>query len=59
MRNCNHCQPKEMVRFLLAFCCQDGEPLDDGEALDERFDDCWRKVIPIANSEPLTKRLKE
>ena len=55
------CNPMDMVRFLLAFCCDGDSPgtLRDTQVLNERFGDCWKKVVPVANSEEMKKRLKK
>jgi len=55
-----YCNPEDMVRFLLALCCQDHSsttPISYDKTLDSRFGDCSRKVIPIANSDQLRRRL--
>ena len=55
-----YCSPEDMVRFLLALCYQNHSsttPVSCDETLDRCFGDCSRKVIPIANSEELRRRL--
>jgi len=57
-----YCNPEDMVRFLLALCCQDDSlttPISRNETLDRRFRDCSGKVIEIANSEELRRRLDD
>jgi len=50
----------DVVKFVLAFCCED-DPSDvrDTQALNERFKECWKKVAPVANSAEMKKRLEE
>ena len=51
---------KDMVRFLLAFCCKDNSsttPVTADEVLGKHFEDCLRKVIPVANSDGMRQRL--
>ena len=55
-----HCDPKDMIKFLLALCCQDGSsttPISHNDLLDTCFNDCWNKVIRVANSEELRHKL--
>jgi len=55
-----YCDPEDMVRFLLAICCQDHPsttPVSRDETLESRFGDCSRKVIQVANSEDLRRML--
>ena len=55
-----YCDPEDMIRFLLGLCCQDDSsttPVSCDETLDRCFEDCLRKVIPVANSEELRQRL--
>ena len=55
-----YCDPEDMIRFLLALCCQDDSSttsVSRDETLDRRFEDCLRKVIPVANSEELRQML--
>ena len=57
-----YCNPGDMVRFLLALCCQRDSlvaPVSRDETLEKRFEDCSRKVIPIANSDELRQRLED
>ena len=52
----------DMARFLLAFCCDGGDSPDtlhDARVLTERFDDCRDKVVLVANSEEMKKRLRK
>ena len=61
MEKRKHCNPEDMVRFLLALCCQDDSstvavPRDD--TLDKRFKDCLKEVTPIADLPDLQNRLK-
>ena len=56
----SHCDPEDMILFLLAFCCQDDfteTPISCDEILDRLFEDCFRTVTPVANSEGLRQRL--
>ena len=55
-----YCDPKDMIRFLLALCCQDDSsttPNSGDKALDKQFEDCLEKVNQIAGSDRLRKRL--
>jgi len=49
----------DMVKFLLAFCCGDklSDTHHDVQALNERLEECWRNVVPVANSPEMRKRL--
>jgi len=51
----------DMVRFLLAFCCagDSSDALCDAEVSNERFRNCWGKVVPVANSKGLKTRLEK
>jgi len=56
------CHPEEMIRFLLALCCQDDSsttPISRDDVLIERFEDCLRQVIPVANSEEVQEKLND
>jgi len=61
MRDPQRCNPMDMVRFLLAFCCTDdsSDALCDAEVSNERFRNCWGKVVPVANSKKLKNRLEK
>ena len=50
-----------MVRFFLAFCCDDNssDVLRDTQSLSKHFEDCWRKVVPVANSIEMREKLKK
>jgi hypothetical protein len=52
--------PEDMIRFLLALCCQDDSsttPVSRDEVLDGRFEECLREVIPVANSDEMRQKL--
>ena len=56
-----YCNPKDLIRFLLALCCKDDSlatPVSRDEALDRCFDDCFENVVPIANSGELVEKLE-
>ena len=55
------CSPTEMVRFLLAFCCDANSPdaLRGTQPLNKRFGDCLREVLPVANSVEMRERLEK
>ena len=56
-----YCNPKDLIQFLLALCCQEDSsttPVSRGEALDRCFDDCFGNVVPIANSSELVEKLE-
>jgi len=60
MRQRKYCDPEDMIRFLLALCCQDDSsttPVSRDEVLDGRFEDCMREAVPIANSDELREKL--
>jgi len=61
MREPQRCNPVDMVRFLLAFCCTGNasDALCDAQVSNERFGNCWREVVPVANSKELKKRLEK
>jgi len=61
MENPQYCKPVDMVRFLLAFCCDDNPPdaTCGTQATNERFGNCWRKVVPVANSGEMKRRLEK
>ena len=50
-----------MIKFLLAFCCGDkpsGEPRDPQD-LNKCFEECLKRVDPVANSPEMKERLEE
>jgi len=56
------CDPEDMIRFLLALCCQDDSstaPVFRDSVLDERFENCLRQVIPVANSKEILGKLDD
>jgi hypothetical protein len=60
MRQRKYCDPEDIVRFLLALCCQDDSlptAISHDEVLDTRFDNCLREVIPVANSIEMRRKL--
>ena len=60
MRSRRYCDPKDMILFLLATCCQDDStatPVSRDKTLDQRFEDCFRTVTPVANCDELKRRL--
>ena len=61
MEGAQHCNPMAMVQFFLAFCCtgDSSDPLSDTQVSEERFKNCWSKVVPVANSGKLKKRLEK
>ncbi|KAF9647703.1 hypothetical protein BDM02DRAFT_3270005 [Thelephora ganbajun] len=62
MNQRKYCDPEDMIRFLLALCCQDEPsttPVARGQVLDDCFEVCWREVIPVANSDELRQRLDD
>ena len=57
-----YCDPEALIQFLLALCCQDDAsttPISRDESLEKLFEDCFEKVIPVANSHELRKRLDD
>ena len=57
-----YCHPEDMIRFLLALCCQDDSstaPVSRDEALNTRFGVCLREVTPVANSDEMRQKLNE
>ena len=61
MEGAQRCNPMNMVQFLLAFCCtgNSSEALSDAQVSEERFKNCWSKVVPVANSRELKERLEK
>ena len=62
MRPRRYCDPKDMILFLLATCCQDDSkatPVSRDKTLDECFEECFRTVTPVANSDGLKRRLDD
>ena len=60
MVDVEYCDPEDMIRFLLALCCQDDSstiPAPRDEVLDRRFEDCMREAVPIINSDELREKL--
>ena len=54
------CDTKNMIRFLLALCCQDDSstaPVLRDDALDRCFEECSEKVIPVVESEEMRQKL--
>jgi hypothetical protein len=57
-----HCKPEDMIRFLLAICCQDDfltSPVSDGDVLDTLFNNCLDGVAKIAKCDELKGKLKD
>ena len=62
MEQRKHCDPEDMIRFLLALCCQDNSsmtPVSRDEALNTCFGECLRGVTPVANSGEMKLKLNE
>jgi hypothetical protein len=56
------CDPMDMIAFLLALCCRkDSSPAIDSreDDLDKRLEDCFQKVIPIAEDGKLKRKLED
>ena len=55
------CNPMDMVRFLLAFCCADDPSgaLCNAQAINECLGYCWKAVVPVANSRKMRQRLEK
>jgi len=55
-----YCDPKDMIRFLLALCRQDDSsttPVPRDDALDKCFEECSVKVAPVANLKEMRRKL--
>jgi len=55
-----YCDPKDMIRFLLALRCQDDSsatPVSRDDALDKCFEECSKKVAPVANLKEMWRKL--
>ena len=55
-----YCEPKDMIRFLLAFCCQDDSstiPVSHDDALDECLEECSEKVAQVVDLEEMLQKL--
>jgi hypothetical protein len=55
------CEPEDMIRFLLAICCQGDSsttPVSRDEILETRFQSCLEKATEIANCSELEEKLK-
>jgi hypothetical protein len=61
MKKCQCCSPMDMVLYFLARCCEDNLPDThrNDQALHECFGKCWRKVVTVANSGKMKKKLKD
>ena len=60
MEQRKYCDPGDMIRFLLALCCQDDSsttPVSRDEALNTCFGECLREVTPVANSDEMRQKL--
>ena len=56
------CEPEDMVRFLLAICCQDDSsttPVSRSNVLDTCFTKCLADVAKIAQSDKLKEKLDD
>ena len=61
MERRKHCNPEDMVMFLLALCCQDDDsptPVSRNKDLDKLFHDCYSSILLITNRVGLRKRLE-
>jgi hypothetical protein len=61
MEKCQYCNPMDMVLYFLARCCEDNlsDTRRDSQVLRECFGECWGKVVPVANSDEMKKRLED
>ena len=61
MKDPQCCDPVDMVRFLLAFCCagNSSDALCNTQAQNERLEYCLEKVVPVANSREMGRRLEK
>ena len=60
MEQRNYCDPKDMIRFLLALCRQDDSsktPVPRDDALDKCFEECSEKVTPLADLKEMRQKL--
>jgi len=60
MKEPQRCNPVDMVQFLLALCCtsDSSDALCDAQVANERFRNCWSKVVSVVNFGELKKRLE-
>ena len=58
MKQKKHCNPEDMVKFLLALCCQDNPSATLDKDVDKRLNDCYKSVLPLANCNELRERLE-
>ena len=62
MKQEKFCEPEDMIRYLLAICCQEDSstsPISRGDVLDTRFNECLAGVAKIAESEELKGKLED
>ena len=55
-----YCEPKDMIRFLLALCRQDDSsttPVSRDAVLDKCFEECSETVTPVAELEEVEQKL--
>ena len=60
MEQRKYCDPEDMIRFLLALCCQDDSstsPVSRDEVLSTCFGECLREVTLVANSDEMKQKL--
>jgi hypothetical protein len=62
MKQEQYCKPEDMIRFLLAICCQDDSsatPVSRGDVPDARLNEFLNGVAKIAESEELKAKLED
>ena len=60
MEQRKYCDPKDMIRFLLALCRQEDSsmtPVSRDDALDKCLEECSEKVTPVAGLEAMRQKL--
>ena len=58
MKQQKYCKPVDMVKFLLALCCQDDHSATLGKDVDKRLDDCSNSVLRLAKCNELREGLE-
>jgi hypothetical protein len=51
-----------MIMFLLALCCREDSSqtaVSHDDDLNKQFEDCYERIIPIANNDKLKEKLND
>ena len=60
MKQQKPCNPEDMIRFLLALCCQDDSsttPVSRNDTLDRCFKECSNKAAQVAQLKEMRQKL--